>query len=111
MNINQLKTTAGMAHLQRTACTLIPGIGYVRLGDHRMPEVAINPPSACLPPEGTPDLAIASFIVPGTTEPSIKLQWKADLLLWMPLSPIAGNRLAYRPAYLAAIGWKLYVDG
>lgn len=107
MNISQLRTTNAMAHHERTAHTLIPGIGYVRLGEHPMPADPKLPASACLPPEGTPDLVIGKFILPGTTEPSIMMQWHAEKLLWAPLSPISGNRLAYRPAYLAALGWKL----
>lgn len=107
MNIAQLKSTREAAHDQRISHTLVPGLGYVRLGEPLMPANPVFPVAACLPPEGTPDLTIMAFILPGTTEPSIRLQWMAEKLVWAPLSPIAGNRLAYRPGYLAAHGWKL----
>jgi hypothetical protein len=107
MDINLLRTTRQAALMDRTACTLVPGIGYLRLGELRLPDKVIYPPSACLPPPGTPDMTLFDFLTPGTTEPSVKMFWLADLLLWQSPSPLVGNRMAYRPAYLAALGWKL----
>jgi hypothetical protein len=110
MDINQLRTTRAMALRQRTACTLVPGLGYIRLGEVNMPDRIIFPPSACTPPDETPDMTLFDFIPPGATLPSVKMHWLADDRLWQPLSITAGNRMAYRPAFLAAHGWKL-ADG
>ena len=106
MDINQLRTTRELALRQRTACTLIPGMGYVRLGEHRFPDTVIYPPSACTPPEGAEDMSLHHFIPPGGEKPTVMLYWLAEDHLWQPISPTAGNRLAFRPAYLAALGWK-----
>lgn len=111
MNISQLKATAEQAHADKEGHTLVPGVGYVRLGKQPMPTKAINPPEACTPPNTITNLAIGKFILPGMTEPTMLMQWNDVARLWSPLSPIAGNRLGYSPAYLAAVGWKLYVDG
>lgn len=111
MNIDQLKATPQAAHADKTQHTLVPGLGYVRLGPQPMPKNPVNPPEVCTPPAGIADLAMAQFILPGMEEPSIRMQWRAAEKLWAPLSPIAGNRLGYTPAYLAAVGWKLHLDG
>lgn len=107
MDISQLRSNRQFALLQPTAHVLVPGLGYVRLGDHRMPEQPKGPPSGCLPPQGTPNMALFGFIMPGGTLPTVQMHWLADLLLWQPTALTTGNRMAYRPAYLAAHGWKL----
>ena len=107
MDISQLRTSRAMALHQRTACTFITGLGYVRLGEQRMPDEVVFPPSACLPPADTPHGTLFGFIPPGASTASVRLVWLADVLLWQPVSPLAGNRLAFRPAYLAAHGRRL----
>lgn len=107
MDINQLRTTKKMADLQPTACTFVPGLGYVRLGEHRFPDKVRCPPSDCLPPDDAQDGTIGSFIVPGAAVATVRMFWRAEQKLWQPISPLSANRLAFKPAYLAAHGWKL----
>lgn len=107
MDINQLRTTLDFARKNRTACSLVPGMGYMRLGDPVFPDKPINPPAACTPPDDAPDMSLHQFKRPGDEQPSVSMHWLADDRLWQPLSALTGNRMAFRPAYLAAHGWKL----
>jgi hypothetical protein len=79
-------------------------VGYTYVGDPKMPPLAVYAPLKTTPPEGVAHGSWHNLLIPGA-EKTVPLQWLADKRLWTPGLASGAFRVAFSPAYLAAVGW------
>ena len=90
-----------------TAYRFIAGHGYNYTGDMPMPLLAVHPPSAVMPPNGTEDGTWHMLLIPNG-EKALPWQWGAEKQVWKPGLASGAFRVAFSCAYLAAVGWTYH---
>ena len=89
------------AHLAPHRHTMIPGLGYLDIGELPKPRLAAR--GTCLPPTGALDGS--SFKLKSPHGAVVEMTWRK--VLWWSPKPTLSNRLAWTPSHLAQAGWSV----
>lgn len=89
----------------RSEYRFLEGIGHIHLGEPQMPKYPIF--DNCDPPSIIADGTI-HFLNPPVERgaPPVPMRWHAATKEWESLRRSAGNRVAFKSAYLGAHGWR-----
>jgi hypothetical protein len=98
-------SSADSARQDRSSHILMPGAGYMRIGPPPEPPVVKRHAFDCEPPANHADKEWHVLKTPDGEDYG-PMRWHADTKEWEPVSPFAGNRLAWTSRFLAAWGWS-----
>jgi hypothetical protein len=102
--IQRMRVSFAQAMKERSAHTMIPQVGYLRVGPPPMPPEPKGSAALCMPPIGTEDGTVHVLI--DQHGGLHTMRWHKEPREWAPMTPFQGNRVAFTAVYLAALGWR-----